>query len=127
MRAYYSNISNIEQPSSKIILFQKASTFMREFIKKHPTDYLKILLRPAYYPPGDEYVFEPFINQTFKDEGQENGYANFKLFLDSYKDDLKLKSFIEEKYRQYENTKSKSIKLSKSEIDYLNNIQSDLK
>lgn len=127
MRTYYSNMVDIEQTTSNIILYQSANVFMREFINKHATDYLKILLRPAYNPPRDEYVFEPFIKQTFKDEGKENGYENFKIFLAAYQGDEKLKKFIEEKYLAYEASGYYRIKLNKSEIDYLNEIQKDLK
>lgn len=135
MDIYYANMQSIDPFTKRITLSDDASEKMRSFIINHSTNYLKILLRPAYHPYKDEYTFDPFLWQIFKDKGGDkiNGYENFRQFLSQYKADLKLKKFIQEKFEEFYSlnvnhnfTRDNWIKLTQSEIQYLNQIQADL-
>jgi hypothetical protein len=64
---YLKNRKDVANITTRITLTDKANSVMRKGILKYPESYLsKIFIRYAYMPPGDVFVFDPFIIDYFE-------------------------------------------------------------
>lgn len=123
----YNNIDKIE--NDKLILTEYSLKLFRNFINNHKEDYLKLVLRPRDSRSNNIFVFETYLEDTFKDLDEDNGFENFEKFLNDFEGDQKLKDFISEYFEIYKNNPfdPKSIKLNEEDIKYLNEIQAKFK
>ncbi len=121
-RVYYNNLETIKD--NRIILTKSANKLFREFIDKHKRDYIALQLRPLYTPPDNYYTFEPFIPQTFEEEG-DKPYEKFEQFLkDALKNEgLSDLKFIGDIFLRFESREFDRVELTSSEISLVNKIQ----
>jgi hypothetical protein len=86
-------------PERKIIIYQPANEFFRECIEKDKIGYLKHSLRPYYTPPGDVFIFDPFIDYIFDSQ------VAFEVFLNGVDSKDKLIEMAKKYYPMYKENK----------------------
>lgn len=112
---YMKNIEEISSGTRRVKITRMASIVMRDSIWEYPKSYFsRLFIRYAYMPPGDEFVFDPFILDYFSDIESLNAFLTSTKLVESFNDNQEDRYFyniVIGHFKNYIKNNKKAIKI----------------